>query len=342
MPARTLLVTLALLVLGTPAALAQPRSPGAGVELRPAVATWQSATPTEAVVRLLLTELGYEVEAPRYLSNPAFYRAVAEGTVDYWVNGWFPIHNTQLPGDFDGAAEVAARVVERGALEGYLVDAETAELLDVTSLADLARDEVRAAFDADGDGRADLVGCPPGWVCRSVIEHHLDSYGLDSHVEITEGPYAAVFDQALQRHRDGAPLLFYTWTPNYTLAELRPGDDVVWINVPEIVPLDDQQGLAYAMTASDVPGAVSDPVRLGFVANDIRAVARKALLADRPTVAALFEAVLLPREDVSAMTLRIRELGGGASAVDRVAEDWIAAHRDTVDGWLEEARAAAR
>ncbi len=341
MLARTCLVLLLALTSAAPAALAQSSTPGEGTEVRPAVATWQSAAPTEAVVRLLLEELGYDVATPRYLANPAFYRAVADGDVDYWLNGWFPIHNTQLPDDFDVNAEVADRVVQRGALEGYLVDTATAERLGITSLADFARADVREAFDVDGNGRADLVGCPPGWVCRDVIEHHLASYGLTEHVEIAEGPYAAVFDEALRRHRDGAPILFYTWTPNYTLAELQPGDQVTWINVPDIVPLDAQQGLAYAMTASDVPGAVSDPVRLGFVANDIRAVARTELLEEHPAVRALFDAVLLPREDVSAMTLRVRELGGADAAVERVAADWIAQHRGTVDRWLEAARTAA-
>jgi glycine betaine/proline transport system substrate-binding protein len=261
--------------------------------------------------------------------------------VDYWVNGWFPIHNTQLPDGFEASATVSARVVERGSLEGYLVDAASAERYEITSLADFARDEVREAFDADGDGRADLVGCPPGWVCRDVIDHHLDSYGLTDHVDIVEGPYAAVFDEALRRHADGSPMLFYTWTPNYTLARLRPGEDVVWINVPEIVPMGTQRGFEYTMTASDVPGAVSDPVRLGFVSNEIRAVARTSLLEARPDVEALFEAVLLPRADVSSMTRRIRDLGGGDAAAEQVAADWIAEHRGTVDRWLEAARAAA-
>jgi glycine betaine/proline transport system substrate-binding protein len=37
---------------------------------------------------------------------------------------------------------------------------------------------VAALFDGDGDGKADLIGCNPGWGCEGAINHHLDAFGL--------------------------------------------------------------------------------------------------------------------------------------------------------------------
>ncbi|WP_432288488.1 glycine betaine ABC transporter substrate-binding protein [Aminobacter sp. BA135] len=39
----------------------------------------------------------------------------------------------------------------------------------------------------DGNGKADLYGCEPGWGCERVIEHQLDAYGLRDTVEEKQG-----------------------------------------------------------------------------------------------------------------------------------------------------------
>jgi glycine betaine/proline transport system substrate-binding protein len=332
------LLTSLLLAFGT--AAAQDR-PGEGVTVQPAVATWQSALPIEAIFAQLLGELGYDVAEPQSVSNPIFYQSVTQGDVDYWANGWFPLHNAQLPANFEDTAEVVGTIVENGAIQGYLVDAASAEEYDITSLEDFKRPEVKEAFDANGDGKADLVACPPGWGCEQVISHHMDAYDLHDHVNTITAAYAASFADALARYRNGEPVLYYTWTPNFTIVQLVPGEDVVWINVPETVPSEAQQGLEDAMVASGVTGAVSDPLRFGFVANDIRPVANRDFLEANPAAAALFEAVQIPLDDISEMTRRISEGESGDDDIAAMAVEWIENNRDTVDGWLDQARSAA-
>lgn len=316
--------------------------PGEGVSVQPGVATWQSALPLEALFGQLLQELGYNIQDAQSLSNPIFYQAVTQGDVDYWTNGWFPLHDEQLPDNFEENASRVGTILEKGALQGYLVDMASAEEFNITSLEDFKRPEVKEAFDADGDGRADLVGCPPGWGCNLVINHHIEVYDLAEHVNIAEAAYAASFADALARYRNDQPVLYYTWTPNFTLFELAPGTDVVWINVPEIIPTEGQTGLEEFMTVSGVPGAVSDPLAMGFVAADIRVVANNEFLAANPAAEALFEQVKVSLADISAMTALINEGMNSDADVAKIAQVWIALNRTTVDGWLEEARAAAQ
>ena len=316
--------------------------PGEGVTLSPGLATWDSARPTDAIFRAMLEQLGYEVEASTSLANPIFYQSVTQGDVDYWSDGWFPLHNSQLPENFEGNAEIIGTVAAGGALQGYLVDKASAEEYGITSLEDFKRDEVKEAFDSNGDGMADMVACPPGWGCEIVINHHLDAYELRDAINPITAAYNASFADALARYNNGEPVLFYTWTPNFTTFELVPGEDVVWINVPEIIPNEAQQGLEDAMTISDVEGAVSNPLDMGFIANDIRVVANSAMLEENPAAASIFEQVQIPLEDITSMTARINAGESSDEDVAAMAQEWIGNHQEEVDGWLEEARAAAQ
>ncbi|MEM6592869.1 MAG: glycine betaine ABC transporter substrate-binding protein, partial [Cyanobacteria bacterium P01_C01_bin.73] len=129
-------------------------------------ATWDTGWFQTEIFRALLDELGYSVSSPQTLENAAFYQAVAAGEVDLWANGWFPSHNQYLEDSQNkNAIEILGFEVPGGALQGYLIDQATAERLDIRSLGDLVDPEIAAAFDQDGDGKADLIGCNPDWGC---------------------------------------------------------------------------------------------------------------------------------------------------------------------------------
>jgi glycine betaine/proline transport system substrate-binding protein len=327
-------------MLAAPIATAQAQDePGAGTTVRMAQATWDTGWFEAAVYKQLLEQLGYTVEGPTTLDNPPFYQAVSQGDLDLWVNGWFPLHNS-YEDTYSQGAELVGHVAEGGALEGYLVDRASAEEFDITSLEDFKRDEVKAAFDRDGDGRADLVACPPGWGCEINIEHHLDAYDLRDHVNPIKASYAASMADAVAAYQEGTPILFYTWTPNWTVDTLKPGEDVVWIEVPEVDLPEELMELADAATLAGVAGCVNDPCRLGFPANDIRPVVNSAFLADNPAVATLLEAASIPIEDIFSQNARMNDGEGSQADVDRHAAEWIEANGDLVGGWLDEARAA--
>src|SRR3546814_16654330 len=87
---------------------------------------------------------------------------------------------------------------------------------------------------------------------------------------------------ALARYKEGKPILFYTWTPNWTVGLLKPGEDVVWIGTPEPSLPDDQKQFEDLTTVAGVKGCVSDPCEMGWPANDIRPVAHSAFLDENP------------------------------------------------------------
>ncbi len=331
------LTAIGALALATAAPVMAQDRPGEGVKITMAQPTWDTGWFQTAIYSQMLRELGYDVTEPMTLDNPAFYQSVAFGDVTMWVDGWFPLHNTYRD-TFEQGAEIVGAIAKGGALQGYLVDKAAVEKFDIKTLEDFRRDDVKEAFDRDGDGKADLVACPPGWGCEEAIEHHLDAYELRDHVNPIKANYSAAMADAVAAREAGEPIFYYTWTPNWTVNELKPGEDVLWIEVPFVDLVETEKGLEDAATVAGVEGCVSDPCRLGYVGNDIVPVVNSEFLATNPAVKALFEAAEIPLPDIYAQNA---QMNAGDQNVAAHAEAWIAENREQVDGWLATAREAA-
>lgn len=314
--------------------------PGEGVAVRMAQATWETGWFQAQVYKLLLEELGYTVTEPETLNTVEFHFFTAGGDVDFWANGWFPLHDRYLNHqDIRGKVAPVGFQVEAGALQGYLIDKATAERLGITNLGDLQDPEVAAVFDKNGDGKADLIGCNPSWGCWAVVEHQLDAFGLRDTVDHVEGDYSVLMADAIAAYRRGEPLLAYTWTPNWTVYDLKIGQDVMWLSVPFSAWPDDR--LADTEVES-VPGCLETPCNMGFGPSDIRVVANVEFLAGNPAATKLFALMKIPLEDIAGQNLRMRTGENSAEDIRRHAAEWIEANREQVDQWLAAAREAAR
>lgn len=339
---KTAIATFALgtMLIAGPALASE--APGKGITVQPARATWNTGFFQEALVRRGLETLGYKVKKPKDLQNPIFYKSVALGDVDYWTNGWFPNHDSQLPKNFYDKADKYGYVVKSGGLQGYLVSKKEVEKFGIKSLDDFKRDEVKKAFDKNGDGKADLTACPPGWGCENVIAHHMKVYDLDAHINPVKAAYEAGMASALAGYKSGEPIFFYTWAPNWTIFKLKPGEDVMWINVPQIMPKESQKAAEERMTVSGIEGAVSDPVKLGFVVSDIQIVANKKFMDENPAARKFFEVVTLPLGDINEQNTRMNEGEKSQKDIERHVDEWIAKNTDKWNSWLDAARTAGK
>jgi glycine betaine/proline transport system substrate-binding protein len=229
-----------------------------------------------------------------------------------------------------------------------LIDKATADAYEITSLEDFNDREISALFDRDDDGVADMVGCPPGWGCYENINFLWEQYDLSDSISVIEADYTPAMADTLARYQAGEPIFFYTWTPNWTVYALRPGEDVVWIEVPEPV----EQSLTEAeleagFTAEDaetegVTGCVDDPCAMGFLGNDLGILANQSFLEENPAAAKLFEIVQIPLPFVFQQNNLMFE-DGEDSPEDILghAQEWVEENQDLWDGWLDEAVQAA-
>jgi ABC-type proline/glycine betaine transport system substrate-binding protein/ABC-type amino acid transport substrate-binding protein len=315
----------------------QRRAGGETVAL--ARATWDTGWFQTEIFKNLLEELGYTVKEPQTKDNLAFYLAAAGGEMDLWANGWFPSHHLFVEDErVRGRVEAVGFEVKAGALQGYLVDKKTADALGITSLGDLNDPKIAAVFDRNGNGKADLIGCNVGWGCERVVEHHLDAYELRATVEHIQGDYAPMMDETIGRYHQGDPILFYTWTPNWTVGTLVPGKDVVWIEVPFASLPAEKENLESQTTIKGVPGCVNDPCAMGFPPNDIRVVANKQFLDKHPDVRRLLELVKIPLKDISRQNARMLHGEDDNQDIRRHALEWITRHREQIDRWLAAAK----
>lgn len=349
---RTLLVTLMIAVTGfalvTSTATSQGDQPLEGVSIEQANASWLSAAPVTQVHRALLEQLGAEVQVQQFSSNGLAYQALELGDLDFWANGWFPLHNPQLPGgreEFVKSATIFEPHCANCGLQGYLIDIPSINEFEISSLLDFKGNaELQEAFDEDGDGKADLFGCPPGWGCNGVIEAHLDLYDLRDAINHVNASYPANFSAAKARIDNGQPTLWYTWTPNFTTLQLVPGEDVQWINL-----VDNVEDVKKAPTQEELPvdavvveglgdKAVSDPLIAGHVVADIRTVANNDFLSNHPAANALFKQVSLPLNWLNEATTAVQQEDADPA---ELAEQWIADNAEKTDEWLQAAREAA-
>jgi len=337
---RVLMLVLSIVFMASNA-MAVNMTPGKGVTVRPARATWNTGFFQEALVRRGLEQLGYNVEKPKDLPNPIFYKSVTLGDVDYWTNGWFPMHDAQTPKNFAEKAVKIGYVAKAGGMQGYLVSKREVEKYNIKSLDDFKRPEVKKAFDLNGDGKADMIACPPGWGCEKTIGYHMKVYGLEDHINLVKASYEAGMASALGNYKAGKPVFFYTWTPNWTVYKFKPGKDVMWVNVPKVIPSEEQKGSEDRMVAHDVVGAVTNPLKPGFVITDIMTVANKKFLEKNPAAADFLKKFNLPLADIAEQNNRMNEGEKSAKDIEKHVDEWIAKNQDKWNAWLASARNAA-
>jgi len=276
--------------------------------------------------------LGYEVLPWQEMSNPLIYASVANGDVQVFAGYWDPLHIDNYK-SIKGDTTLVKRGLYYTAGQGYLIDKKTADAYNISNISQLRDPKIAKLFDVDGDGKADLIGCDPGWGCEAIIEHQLDAYGLRNSVSHRQGSYAVLIADVITRFKAGQPVLYYTWIPLWPSSIMKPGQDVVWLEVPFS---------ALPGSRANEDTTLPNGKNYGFSRNTQHIVVSKAFADAHPDVAKLAEVMQLPVADITAQNALMAEGQNTAADVERHTNAWIRAHQATFEGWLEQARAAVK
>ena len=96
------------------------------------------------------------------------------------------------------------------------------------------------------------------------------------------------------------------------------------------------------MTISGVEGAVSDPIKLGYVVSDIRIVANKKFIKKNPGAEKFFEVFTVALIDINEQNTRMNAGEKSQKDIERYADEWIKKNQATWNNWLDQARKAGQ
>lgn len=264
-------------------------------------------------------------------------------------------------GDFRGAFTGDPGEMIAGGLQGFLMTKSFAEEWDITTVDDLNNNpDALAAFDAadpqPNNGIADIYGCQQSFTCDDIIQNQI-AFGdgetpWENITQVIAG-YDAMAAEATAKANNDEPMLIYTWTPSSYITTMIPGDNVVWLGTEAVLDDSNPANLEGGEAHDQRPGTANigpdecpyaadhDTCQLGWIAADILVTANSDFVAANPAAAALFGQVQLSVLDVSLANVAQASGAETNEAIQGLAADWIADNRDTVDGWLDAARAAA-
>ncbi len=298
----------------------------------------QSNIPEEGFQTRLIMEalrrLGYDVAEPVIVPYATAHLLIARGGSDFMANHWKPLHNDYFRYAGGDGKLFRSRLYIYPAFQGYRIDRKTAETYKITHLQQLQNKEIAALFDHDGDGRADLIGCDPGWACGDVIRHHLSRYKLDYNVRQLRGGYQNRIRTVIDRLKQGKPSLFYSWSPHWMAGIIDAGQDAVWLEVPFSTFPGYQDG--------ELNTKLPDGRDLGFGVNSQHIVANKRWVSQNPEIEALFNVMRLPAEDISAQNVRLYHSKNKRHQVQKDTAEWIENNADLFQSWIDLARSTLR
>ncbi|WP_260961859.1 glycine betaine/L-proline ABC transporter substrate-binding protein ProX [Pseudomonas citri] len=312
-------------------AVASADKPGEGVKVTPIFPPIAEERFRGEIAMEGLRELGYKVQEPKETEYAVMMVALANGDADFTVHLWNTLHDPfyqKSGGDHD---LVKAGTVMNNVLQGYLIDKKTADKYNIKYLTDLKKPEIAKLFDINGDGKADLTGCNPGWGCELTTEFHLKEYDLNKTVNNNRGSYFALMADTIARYKNGQPILYYTWIPQWISGVLVIDKDVVWLEVPYTALPDGKNNVDTLYNGKN----------LGFAKDEIKSVLNKNFAEENPAALKFLSQFNIKPEDESAQNLKMQQGENKPADVTRHAKEWIAAHRQEFDKWLQASREAA-
>ncbi|AQM20914.1 MULTISPECIES: glycine betaine/L-proline ABC transporter substrate-binding protein ProX [Vibrio] len=330
---KTLISTSLIASAALPISAWADKLPGKGISVQPVQSTVAEETFQTLIVNKAMEALGYDVKPTKEVDYNVAYTSIAEGDATYLAVGWFPLHADKYSMAGGDAKFYRKGQYISGAAQGYLIDKKTADKYGITNIAQLKDPKIAKLFDANGDGKADLTGCTPGWGCEMVIEEHLTAYGLRPTVTHNQGNYAAIIADTISRYKKGDPILYYTWTPYWVSGVLVPGKDVTWLEVPFS---------ALPGERKNIDTTLPNGKNFGFEMNSMLIVANKKFALENPAAAKLFEIMKLNINDISAQNMIMSKGKNSAKDIEAHANGWIKAHQSEFDSWIKTAKEAAK
>lgn len=208
-----------------------------------------------------------------------------------------------------------------GGIEGWWIPRYVAEENPgLTSVYDLP-DYAELFEDPEDPGMGRIYNCPEGWVCGAVNNNLLEAFELeDDYVMFSPGSGAALDAAIESNYRRQRPFVTYYWSPTAVLGKF----DMVQLDMPA----HDAEGHRCNMDPE-----CSDPTASAYPMARIHKSINTGFGEAAPELAAFFERVNIPTEDVNTLLGWADEEG---AEPDQVAEYFFRNHEAIWTDWVSD------
>lgn len=288
------------------------------------VPAWPSAQVTAHIIDGVLKErFGLETEL-RERGTMTILSDIGRGEIEIHPEVWLP--NLSAMVEKLSVQEKVLTLSPNGvaATQNICATSATLAATDITAVTDLAKPEMAAQFDSDGDGKGEMWIGAPSWSSTEIERIRAHSYGYDRTMTLLEMPEEVAMAAVDAAVALGKPIVFYCYGPHHVfelhqIAKLEepPHDPARWTIVSR---------------AEDNNWLEKSRADTAWDASEFRIAYASSLAAERPEVAAFLAAIDLEPADVTAMSYAVEVEGKTAG---EVAKDWLAANADRIGEWTK-------
>ena len=296
----------------------------AGGKMVVSVPNWPSARARAHVLKVVIeNNFGIEVELQNS-TNPVIFEGMDSGAMHVHPEGWLPNHANLHKKYVEENKTVLQGKVATPADQAICTTKGTVERTGIVKLEELAKPDMAAKFDSDGDGKGEMWIGATGWASTNVEKIRAKSYGYDQTMQLKEMDETlalADIDAAIAKKSN---IVFYCYSPHHTfmlydlqMLKEEPHDPAQW---EVLQPTDDPDWLqkSRALTA--------------WKRAEMYVYYAASLEQSHPAVAKMLSQVNIDNETTTKMTYA---LVVDKTPADKFAQAWVKDNATLVDSWLQ-------
>jgi len=288
------------------------------------VPAWPSAQVTAHIIADTLKDrLGVDAEL-RERGTLTILADIGRGNIQVHPEVWLP--NLRSTVKKLAEEEKVLRLSPHGvaATQNICATLETLDQTGIKAVADLAKPDMAAKFDSDGDGKGEIWIGAPTWSSTEIEKIRAHSYGYDRTMTLLEMPEDVAMAAVDAAVSVGRPIVFYCYGPHHVF-ELH---NVVTLEEPAYDPA----RWTIVTRAQDNDWLEKSHADTAWDASRFQVAYAASLDADMPEVASFLAAISLKPEDVTAMSYAVVVEGKDP---EEVARAWMAENKDRIGEWTK-------
>ena len=286
---------------------------------------WTGAQAIAHLIQIIVTEkIGGEAELVPG-TNATIFQAMdrGKGDIDVHPDVWLPNQENFTKQYVDEKGTVVLSQNSYEGKQGFCVSKAFAEENNISSIFDLARPEIAALMDSDGNGKGEIWIGAPGWASANANEVKVRDYGLGAFMEpirAEQSVMVATVGDSIAKNQGYA---FYCYAPHAIWFMY----DVVQLEEPAFDP----EKYIMIQPADDPDWFTKSKVMTEDKIKNVQIAYSKSLEERAPVIAGLLANIQLDTATVSEWAYQI---AGKNRDTGEVVKEWIDANQERVDGWL--------